>query len=160
MIDYSNHIESRLLTWNQLEKQLSLWRFKSQKIVFTNGCFDLIHQGHIDYLAKAASFGNQLIIGLNTDDSVKRLKGVERPINHQYARAKVLSALIFTSAVVLFDQDTPLELIQLIEPDILVKGGDYQLNEVVGKEFAKETRIIPLTPGFSTTQTLEKLKRY
>lgn len=160
MIDYSNHIESRLLTWNQLEKQLSLWRFKSQKIVFTNGCFDLIHQGHIDYLAKAASFGNQLIIGLNTDDSVKRLKGVERPINHQYARAKVLSALIFTSAVVLFDQDTPLELIQLIKPDILVKGGDYQLNEVVGKEFAKETRIIPLTPGFSTTQTLEKLKRY
>jgi rfaE bifunctional protein nucleotidyltransferase chain/domain len=159
MIDYSNHIESRLLTWNQLEKQLSLWRFKSQKIVFTNGCFDLIHQGHIDYLAKAASFGNQLIIGLNTDDSVKRLKGVERPINHQYARAKVLSALIFTSAVVLFDQDTPLELIQLIKPDILVKGGDYQLNEVVGKEFAKETRIIPLTPGFSTTQTLEKLKR-
>lgn len=159
MIDYSNHIESRLLTWNQLEKQLSLWRFKSQKIVFTNGCFDLIHQGHIDYLAKAASLGNQLIIGLNTDDSVKRLKGVERPINHQYARAKVLSALIFTSAVVLFDQDTPLELIQLIKPDILVKGGDYQLNEVVGKEFAKETRIIPLTPGFSTTQTLEKLKR-
>jgi D-beta-D-heptose 7-phosphate kinase/D-beta-D-heptose 1-phosphate adenosyltransferase len=110
-------------------------------------------------LAKAASFGNQLIIGLNTDDSVKRLKGVERPINHQYARAKVLSALIFTSAVVLFDQDTPLELIQLIKPDILVKGGDYQLNEVVGKEFAKETRIIPLTQGFSTTQTLEKLKR-
>jgi len=159
MIDYSNHIESRLLTWNQLEKQLSLWRFKNQKIVFTNGCFDLIHQGHIDYLAKAASFGNQLIIGLNTDDSVKRLKGVERPINNQYARAKVLSALIFTSAVVLFDQDTPLELIQLIEPDILVKGGDYHLNEVVGKEFAKETRIIPLTPGFSTTQTLEKLKR-
>jgi len=159
MIDYSNHIESRLLTWNQLEKQLSLWRFKNQKIAFTNGCFDLIHQGHIDYLAKAASFGNQLIIGLNTDDSVKRLKGVERPINHQYARAKVLSALIFTSAVVLFDQDTPLELIQLIEPDILVKGGDYHLNEVVGKEFAKETKIIPLTPGFSTTQTLEKLKR-
>lgn len=159
MIDYSNHIESRLLTWNQLEKQLSLWRFKNQKIAFTNGCFDLIHQGHIDYLAKAASFGNQLIIGLNTDDSVKRLKGVERPINNQYARAKVLSALIFTSAVVLFDQDTPLELIQLIEPDILVKGGDYHLNEVVGKEFAKETKIIPLTPGFSTTQTLEKLKR-
>jgi rfaE bifunctional protein nucleotidyltransferase chain/domain len=158
MINFSNQIESKILTWPQLEKQLGQWHFKSQKIIFTNGCFDILHQGHIDYLAKAASLGNKLIIGLNSDESVKRIKGNARPINNQFARAKVLSALMFTSAVVVFDQDTPLELLKLVKPHVLVKGGDYSIENVIGKEFAQETVIIPFTPGFSTTLTIEKLK--
>jgi rfaE bifunctional protein nucleotidyltransferase chain/domain len=158
MINFSNQIESKILTWSQLEKQLGQWHFKSQKIIFTNGCFDILHQGHIDYLAQAASLGNKLIIGLNSDESVKRIKGEGRPINNQLARAKVLSALMFTSAVVIFDQDTPLELIKLVNPNFLVKGGDYSLEKIIGKEFAQETVIIPFTPGYSTTQTIEKLK--
>jgi rfaE bifunctional protein nucleotidyltransferase chain/domain len=158
MINFSNQIESKILSWSQLEKQLGQWHFKSQKIIFTNGCFDILHQGHIDYLAQAASLGNKLIIGLNSDESVKRIKGEGRPINNQLARAKVLSALMFTSAVVIFDQDTPLELIKLVKPHILVKGGDYSLEKIIGKEFAQETVIIPFTPGYSTTQTIEKLK--
>lgn len=158
MINFSNQIESKILTWSQLEKQLGQWQFKSQKIIFTNGCFDILHQGHIDYLAQAASLGNKLIIGLNSDESVKRIKGEGRPINNQLARAKVLSALMFTTAVVIFDQDTPFELIKLVKPHILVKGGDYSLEKIIGKEFAQETVIIPFTPGYSTTQTIEKLK--
>jgi rfaE bifunctional protein nucleotidyltransferase chain/domain len=158
MINFSNQIESKILTWSQLEKQLGQWHFKSQKIIFTNGCFDILHQGHIDYLSQAASLGNKLIIGLNSDESVKRLKGEGRPINNQLARAKVLSALMFTSVVVIFDQDTPHDLIKLVKPHVLVKGGDYSLDMVIGKEFAYETVIIPFTTGFSTTRTIEKLK--
>jgi rfaE bifunctional protein nucleotidyltransferase chain/domain len=158
MINFPNQIESKILTWPQLEKQLGQWHFKSQKIIFTNGCFDILHQGHIDYLAQAASLGDKLIIGLNSDESVKRIKGDARPINNQFARAKVLSALMFTSAVVIFDQDTPLELLKLVKPHVLVKGGDYSIEKVIGKEFAQETVIIPFTPGFSTTLTIEKLK--
>ncbi len=158
MINFPNQIESKILTWPQLEKQLGQWHFKSQKIIFTNGCFDILHQGHIDYLAQAASLGDKLIIGLNSDESVKRIKGDARPINNQFARAKVLSALMFTSAVVIFDQDTPIELLKLVKPHVLVKGGDYSIEKVIGKEFAQETVIIPFTPGFSTTLTIEKLK--
>lgn len=158
MIDYSKHIEGKILTWEQLKKQLEQWNFKDQSVVFTNGCFDIIHQGHIDYLAHAASLGHQLVIGLNSDQSVKRLKGVNRPINSEYSRAKVLASFIFTSAVVIFDEDTPLELIKLVKPAKLVKGGDYSLEQVVGKEFAAETILLPFTPGFSTTSTLEKAK--
>lgn len=159
MIDYSKHIEGKILTWEQLKKQLEQWKFKDQSVVFTNGCFDIIHQGHIDYLAQAASLGHRLVIGLNSDHSVKRLKGENRPINSENSRAKVLASLIFTSAVVIFDEDTPLELIKLVKPAKLVKGGDYSLEQVVGKEFASETILLPFTPGFSTTTILEKAQK-
>ena len=115
-------VQSKIIDRNELIPHLSRWRFQSKKIVFTNGCFDLLHLGHIDYLAKAADEGDLLIIGLNSDSSTKALKGPNRPINGQEQRAMVLAALQFVNAVVLFDDSTPLELIRLIQPDILIKG--------------------------------------
>jgi rfaE bifunctional protein nucleotidyltransferase chain/domain len=132
------------------------------RLVFTNGVFDLLHPGHIDVLLGARECGDALIVGLNSDDSVKRLKGPQRPVRNAAERAYVLAALAVVDCVTVFEQDTPLELIQLIEPDIIVKGGDYDPSTVVG---AAETRarggdvvIIPLTPGHSTTATIAKLR--
>lgn len=146
----------------KLEQRLKYWRFHSHSLVFTNGCFDILHRGHLDYLARAADLGDILIIGLNTDDSVKRIKGPGRPLNGQADRAQLLASLFFVQAVVLFEQDTPLELIRLVHPDILVKGGDYQKHEVAGHELVEKgggrVEIIDLSPGYSTSLMLDKLK--
>lgn len=140
---------------------MSQWRFKSEKIVFTNGCFDILHRGHVEYLTKAAALGSKLVIGLNTDASVKRLKGESRPINDQEARAIILSSLIFTDRIIFFEEDTPLELIRYIQPDILVKGSDYKPEDIVGYDIVKakggEVITIDLTEGFSTTAILERV---
>ncbi len=137
-------------------------RNTSEKLVFTNGCFDILHLGHLDYLGKAADLGDQLIVGLNTDASVQQLKGPGRPINGQEARAQMLAALSFVDAVVLFDEDTPYELIKTIQPDVLVKGADYSVEEIVGHDIvlAKGGEVIPidLLEGYSTTDIIEKLK--
>lgn len=131
-------------------------------VVFTNGCFDILHLGHIDYLEKARALGDALIIGLNTDQSVKRLKGADRPVNNEYARARMLAALDFVDAVCAFEEDTPLELIETLVPNILVKGGDYTIETIVGADTVMKhggkVRTIDLVDGYSTTNLIEKIK--
>ena len=143
---------------NNLEELKNILNAREgKKIVFTNGCFDIIHRGHVEYLQKAKELGDILILGLNSDDSVRRLKGASRPINNETDRAIVLSALECIDYVVIFDEDTPLELIKFIKPDILVKGGDYKIEEVVGREYAKRTVLIDFVNGYSTTHIIKKI---
>lgn len=154
-------IENSVLTDESLEQMLAFWRFKGKKIVFSNGCFDILHRGHVDYLSKAADLGDVLIIGINTDASVHRLKGNTRPINDEQSRALIVAALNFVTAVVLFDEDTPYELIKKVQPDILVKGNDYLPEEIVGYDVLKakggEVVTIPLVRGYSTTSIEHKI---
>ena len=137
-------------------------RKTNKKIVFTNGCFDLLHKGHRDLIKQSFSFGDILIVGLNSDDSVKRLKGEDRPMENEVERKNALLNTGYVNEVYIFDDDTPLELINLIKPEILVKGGDYTPNEIVGYEEVTssggEIKIVPLTPGFSTTSTIENMR--
>lgn len=137
-------------------------RKTNKKIVFSNGCFDLLHKGHRDLIKQSFSFGDILILGLNSDESVKRLKGEDRPIQNEIERKKALLNTGYVNEVYIFDDDTPLELINLIKPDILVKGGDYTPNEIVGFEEVTssggEIKIVQLTPGFSTTSTIENMR--
>lgn len=149
----------RTLSWGEIASLAATWKACGEKIVFTNGCFDIIHVGHVSYLEKAARLGKHLIVGLNTDASVCRLKGATRPLVHELDRARVLAALACVDAVVLFDQDTPAELIEKIRPDILVKGGDYKPEEVAGREYAGEVQIIDFEEGYSTTGVVEKIAR-
>ena len=163
-MDYLPFIEKKIAyTAKEAENTLSLWRFKDDKIVFTNGCFDILHKGHIEYLAKAASLGTKLVIGLNTDASVKRLKGDSRPVNDENARALLLASLVFVDKVILFDTDTPRDLIDFVQPDVLVKGGDYKSEEIVGHDIVKakggEVITINFIEGYSTTSMIEKMKK-
>ncbi len=155
-------LKRKILSSKELKSQLSIWRFQNKKIVFTNGCFDIIHAGHIDYLSKARDLGNILFIGLNTDDSVKRLKGENRPVNDENARAIILAALQFVDAVVLFDEDTPYNLIKTVQPDILVKGSDYKPEDIVGADIvlAKggEIKTIDFLNGYSTSGIIERIR--
>lgn len=160
-----NHIElihNKILKGQRLYQMLNIWRFTDQKIVFTNGCFDLLHLGHIDYLSKAADLGNRLIIGLNSDNSTSNLKGPSRPITDENSRATLLAALSFVDAVVLFDEDTPLNLIAKIKPDILVKGADYTIDQIVGADLViangGAVKTINYLPGYSTTAIEQKIK--
>ncbi|PJJ84534.1 D-glycero-beta-D-manno-heptose 1-phosphate adenylyltransferase [Mucilaginibacter auburnensis] len=145
-----------------LKRKIAMWKFQGEKVVFSNGVFDLLHTGHITYLTKAAELGERLIIGLNTDSSVKRLKGPERPVNDQNSRALLLAALFFVDAIVLFDDDTPLNLITELQPDILVKGADYTIDKIVGaKEVLAnggEVKTIDFVDGFSSTSIIQKIK--
>lgn len=158
-----NILEEKIIEVPDLIKKINIWRLKGDKIVFTNGCFDIIHPGHIVLLTGAANYGNRLIVGINSDDSIKRLKGDHRPINNLEARALVLAAMGFVDAVVYFNEDTPLELIKALQPDVLVKGGDYEKNNIVGANEVisngGEVVIIPTLPGFSTTSIIEKLSK-
>ena len=155
--------ENKIHTRQTASEQVEQWQSEGKKIVFTNGCFDIVHLGHIDYLEKARNLGDKLVLGLNTDDSVKRLKGKSRPVVNEYARSRMMSAFEFVDCVVLFDEPTPLELIEKIKPDILVKGDDYSLETIVGADFviAKggEVKTIPLVKGYSTTSLIEKIKQ-
>ena len=155
-------IPDKIFTADALQHQLKRWRLHNKKIVFTNGVFDILHQGHIASLSEAALFGHVLIIGVNTDASVKRLKGETRPVNNENSRALLLASLLMTDAIILFNEDTPLNLIQTILPDTLVKGGDYTIDEIVGaKEVIAnggEVKIVPIVEGFSTTGIIEKMK--
>ena len=132
-----------------------------KKVVFTNGCFDILHRGHVHYLYEAANLGDYLVIGMNTDDSVARLKGPSRPVNTTEDRAFVLAGLACCDAVVFFEEDTPQEVIEFLSPDVLVKGGDYRESEIAGAEYIKskggEVVIIPFVTGYSTTDTIRKI---
>lgn len=153
--------EEKVLQGKTIAEKINAWRLRGEKIVFTNGCFDLLHTGHLSYLLKAASFGERLIIGLNNDLSVKRLKGPSRPINTENNRAIMLSALFFVDAVILFEEDTPLNLIMEVMPDVLVKGGDYQIENIVGakevQENGGEVRIVDFLNGYSSTSLINKI---
>ena len=155
-------INNKIFDLQLLMKKIEKWRSKNKKVVFTNGCFDLIHLGHIEILARSSDLGDKLIIGVNSDLSIKKLKGENRPIIEESSRIKQLSALEFVDAVVLFDEDTPLKLIETIKPDVITKGGDYTAKNVVGNEVVSqkngEVVIIPLTQGYSTTSILNKIK--
>jgi len=146
-----------------LHHQLSRWRLLGKTVAFTNGCFDILHQGHIASLSEAAREADFLVVGLNSDASTCRLKGESRPINNQHARATVMASLLMVDAVILFEEDTPLNLIKSIRPDVLVKGGDYTLEQIVGAKEVIEAggRVVinPIVPGFSTTSILEKIHR-
>ena len=148
------HIKTR----SEIEKCVQSARSKKQRIVFTNGCFDILHLGHVKYLEVAKSFGDILIVGLNADSSVRKLKGPQRPINPEYDRAYLLAALEVVDYVVIFDEETPYDLIKMIEPDVLVKGGDYEGKSVVGTEFAGELKLVDFVDGKSTTRTIERIK--
>jgi len=142
---------------------LAVWRERQEgRVVFTNGVFDLLHPGHVDVLVGARARGDVLVVGVNSDASVQRLKGPGRPVRSEGERVYVLAALQAVDAVTLFDQDTPLELVQLLKPDVIVKGGDYSPDTVVGADEVRsrggEVIIIPLTPGHSTTSTIERLR--
>lgn len=154
-------ISNKILTLEQLIQKLAFWKFKSKKIVFTNGCFDILHYGHIEYLAKASDLGDILIIGLNTDSSIQRIKGPSRPINKEHHRAMQLASLSFVDAVVTFDENTPYELIKLVQPDILVKGNDYKKEDIVGYDIlmAKggSVETIDFVEGLSTTNLIKSL---
>jgi len=159
----SEIIQTKIFTEVQLFVPiLNRWKQAGETVVFTNGCFDLVHRGHIDSLAKAADLGNRLIVGLNSDASVKLLKGENRPLVDQQSRAILLASLLIVDAVVLFDEETPSELIRSIVPDVLVKGAEYQLEEIVGFDIvlAAGGRVerIELTEGFSTTDLIQKIK--
>lgn len=155
-------IESKILTIDKLIPLLNIWRFQGKKIVFTNGCFDLLHLGHIDYLSKAADMGNKLVVGLNSDSSSSLLKGSGRPITDQTSRSHILASLSFVSAVVLFDQETPYELIRAVKPDILVKGADYTIDEIVGADLVLknggEVKTLDYVEGYSTSSIENKIK--
>lgn len=154
-------IKIRILDRQQLIQEVVRLRLKSKTIAFTNGVFDILHEGHIAVLSKAASFADILIVGINSDASVKKIKGEDRPVNNENSRALILASLIMVDDIVIFEEETPIEIIKLIQPDVLVKGGDYTLDTIVG---AKEViahggtvEIVPLLEGFSTTNIIEKI---
>jgi rfaE bifunctional protein nucleotidyltransferase chain/domain len=156
-------IQSKIYKWEDLSRAIAIWKFKDNKIVFTNGCFDILHKGHVTYLSQAADLGDILIVGLNSDESVKKLhKGESRPIQDQDSRALILASLHHVNAVIIFDEDTPAELIKKVQPDVLVKGGDWKPEQIVGNDTVKasggEVVSIEFVPGYSTTAIEQKIK--
>jgi D-beta-D-heptose 7-phosphate kinase/D-beta-D-heptose 1-phosphate adenosyltransferase len=160
---YPQIIPHKIFDLSGLQHQLSRWRLLGKKVSFTNGCFDILHQGHIASLSEAATEADFLVVGVNSDASTRRLKGESRPINNQDARAYLLASLLMVDAVIIFDEDTPLDLINAVMPDVLVKGGDYTLEQIVGAKevMAAGGRVVinPIVPGYSTTGLIEKIHR-
>ena len=157
----SFHSSQKILDAPALRRKLALWRFKQERVVFTNGCFDLLHLGHVDYLEAARALGSRLIVGLNADASVARLKP-GRPLQAQDARARLLAAMWFVDAVVVFEEETPAALIEAVRPDVLVKGDDYALGQIVGADFVQsyggEVRTLALVPGHSTSAIVARIR--
>lgn len=155
-------IHSKIHTWETLKTQVATWQAQGKKIVFSNGCFDLVHKGHIDYLNRAADLGDVLVMGLNTDASVSKLKGPHRPIQDEQSRLLIMAALQCVSAVVLFNEETPYDLIKLVQPDVLVKGSDYQPENIVGYDIVTTkggtVKTIDFLPGYSTSAIEKRIK--
>lgn len=155
--------DKRVMDLVRVQRMVNIWRMKGDRIVFTNGCFDILHRGHVEYLQEAAALGERLIIGVNSDSSVRRQgKAPDRPMNDEASRAEVLAALRLVDAVVIFEADTPLELITLLSPDFLVKGGDWSEDMIVGskhvRSYGGDVRSLKLVDGFSTTALVEKIR--
>lgn len=161
MIDILQHINGKIVAQDFFVQNEEI--LHRQKIVFTNGCFDILHRGHITYLAQARQLGDLLVVGLNSDASVRRLKGPERPVNDEQSRALLLAALEMVDYVVLFEENTPYNLILKVKPDLLVKGGDYDIHNIVGADFVRqrggEVRTIPFVQGFSSSSIIDHLKQ-
>ena len=157
------NIISKIFSLSNLKIQSDKWKQDGDKIVFTNGCFDLVHRGHVEVLANTADLGDRLIIGLNSDSSIQKLKGENRPIIDENSRAILLASLQFIDAIVLFSEDTPQKLIETIVPDILAKGGDYKVEEIAGNEVVLQNGgsviLVPFIDGFSTTNIVDKIKQ-
>ncbi|HPI06188.1 MAG TPA: D-glycero-beta-D-manno-heptose 1-phosphate adenylyltransferase [Saprospiraceae bacterium] len=155
-------IEQKIQSWEQIAATADAWRAAGNRIVFTNGCFDILHYGHLHYLSAARDLGERLVVGLNSAASVSRLKGPHRPINDELTRTHLLAALEVIDAVVVFEDDTPLELIRLVRPDILVKGGDWKPEQIVGSDLVLaaggQVRSLPFVQGYSTTNIEQKIK--
>lgn len=156
-------VNNKISTWEQIQHTCDMLRTQKQKIVFTNGCFDIIHKGHIIYLSQASDLGDILVVGINSDASVRRLKGEDRPIQEQDARLQLMASLFFVDHVVLFEEDTPQKLIEIVRPDYLVKGGDYKKTEnIVGYDFVTayggEVKTLSFTDGYSTSSVIEKIR--
>lgn len=162
-MSHLDKIESKVQSISTLKIKREEWRKKAEQVVFTNGCFDILHYGHLHYLAQARDLGDRLIIGLNADESVKRLKGEHRPIQDIHTRQMMLASLSFVDAVILFEEDTPLRLITSLRPDILVKGGDYEPADIVGAKEVQaaggEVRVLSFIPGYSTSSIEQKIKQ-
>ena len=160
-MSYIELTQKKIIPPEQLDYTIAYWRFKEFRIVFTNGCFDIIHKGHIEYLAKARELGDILVVGLNTDESVKRIKGNGRPLQDQDSRALILASLSYIGAVIFFNEDTPYELIKKIQPDVLVKGGDYKPEEIVGFDIVQKkggtVQTIEFIDGLSSSSIIQKL---
>ena len=156
------NIEKKIFTWEDLATQCQEWQSEGQKIVFTNGCFDILHFGHLHYLAAAKALGDRLIIGLNSASSVARLKGIHRPIQDEKTRIFMIASLQYVDAVTTFEEDTPLKLIETIRPDILVKGGDWPIESIVGAQFVLKNggavKSLAFIDGYSTTAIETKIK--
>lgn len=154
-------IIDKIYNLEKLKDDIKYWKNNNNKIIFTNGCFDILHRGHIEYLIKAREMGDILIIGLNSNDSIKKLKGENRPINDEKSRSLILASLMFVDVVIVFDEDTPLNLIKMINPDILVKGGDYIVENIVGYDIVKnnggDVITIPLVGEYSTTNIINNM---
>ena len=157
----SDTLNQRIFTVEEIKQEVIRMRLKSKTIAFTNGVFDILHEGHIAVLSEAASFADVLIVGVNSDASVKKLKGEGRPVNNEYSRALIIASLIMVDAVVIFNEETPLELIKIIKPDVLIKGGDYTRETMVGSKEVLENggriEIIPIKEGFSTTGIIRRI---
>ncbi len=155
-------IEQKIMDVAKASSMIAAWKVLGKTVAFTNGCFDILHEGHIFSLSAAAKEADYLIVGLNSDASVKRLKGESRPVNTQHSRALLLASLIMVDAVVIFEEDTPLELISALKPDVLVKGGDYTIEQIVGAKevMANGGRVVinPIVEGFSTTGLIQQIK--
>ena len=155
-------INSKIYNIDTLTTQVEQWKKSGNKIVFTNGCFDIIHRGHIEVLASTADLGNKLIIGLNSDQSIQNIKGEGRPIIDEQSRAILLAALSFVDAIILFSQDTPLKLIGALLPNVLAKGGDYEIENIVGHEIVQQNggkvKLVPFIDGYSSTSIIKKIK--
>ncbi len=161
-VDKNEKMRSKIVDREEALSMLSIWHYMGLKVVFTNGCFDIIHKGHVDYLSRASSLGDRMIIGLNTDKSVGDLKGTNRPIQDERSRAEILASMFFVDAVVLFDEETPFELINFLKPDILVKGSDYSIDKIVGADVVLanggQVETMDFIDGYSTTNIINKIK--
>lgn len=160
---YKELTSEKIFQLPELAELMTKWRGAGEQVVFSNGCFDILHLGHIDYLEKARRLGSKLVVGINSDASVKRLKGTERPVQPEEARCRLMAAMAFVDAVVVFEEDTPLQLIKTLRPDILVKGNDYAISQIIGADFVVENggevRTIPLVEGYSTSRIIEQIKK-
>lgn len=158
----TNTLLSKIVSIDEIKSLKDSWKKEGKKVVFTNGCFDIVHPGHLSYLTEAAGYGDVLVVGLNTDRSVKALKGEKRPINNELSRTQLLASMFFIDAVVLFDDDTPQQVINLVQPDVLIKGGDYKVEDIVGAkevlENGGEVKVLGFLPGYSSTSIIEKIK--
>ena len=156
-------VREKIITTDNLVLKVSQWKKNKMKVAFTNGCFDILHLGHLEILTKSKEFGDRLIVAVNSDESVRKLKGKERPINNFQTRSNILASFSFVDYVIEFSDDTPKKLIQIIKPDFLIKGGDYKKKDIVGNDivssYGGETIIIPLIDGLSSTNTINKLNK-